>query len=144
MHVPFDPADLPAPTVPDLARVLAEQQQPGPCVAAADFERLARPRLLTIQHAIWGQTTFRPDQEDIMRNVLARKDVLTLLPTGAGKSRTYQLPALIRPGLTLVISPLIALQRDQVEGIAEQPVGSAALLNSTVRATDQSWPLILS
>jgi ATP-dependent DNA helicase RecQ len=56
-----------------------------------------------------------------MRDVLAGKDVLTLLPTGAGKSRTYQLPALIRPGLTLVISPLIALIRDQVEKLREVP-----------------------
>src|SRR6185295_13542057 len=59
--------------------------------------------------------------EEIMRDVLAGDDVLTLLPTGAGKSRTYQLPALIRPGLTLVISPLIALIRDQVEKLREVP-----------------------
>lgn len=56
-----------------------------------------------------------------MRDVLAGRDVLTLLPTGAGKSRTYQLPALLRPGLTLVISPLIALIRDQVEKLREVP-----------------------
>src|SRR5439155_9122893 len=62
---------------------------------------------------------FRPGQEEIIKAVLAGKDVLTLLPTGAGKSRTYQLPALIRPGLTLVISPLIALIRDQVEKLRE-------------------------
>src|SRR5437762_2585707 len=74
-----------------------------------------------MQQAIWGQASFRPLQQDIMRDVLAGKDVLTLLPTGAGKSRTYQLPALIRPGLTLVISPLIALIRDQVEKLREVP-----------------------
>src|SRR5207249_2153320 len=59
--------------------------------------------------------------EEIIRDVLAGKDVLTLLPTGAGKSRTFQLPALIRPGLTLVVSPLIALIRDQVEKLREVP-----------------------
>jgi ATP-dependent DNA helicase RecQ len=138
MEVPFDPADLPAPTVPDLARVLAEQQLPGPCVAEADFECLARPRLLAVQQAIWGQVTFRPGQEDIMRNVLAGKDVLTLLPTGAGKSRTYQLPALIRPGLTLVISPLIALIRDQVEKLREVPgMTCVAALVSGMDASSQ-------
>ena len=121
MHLDFDPADLPAPTVSDLALVLAEQELPGPHVAEADFEAVARPRLLAVQRAIWGQETFRPGQEEIMRAVLAGKDVLTLLPTGAGKSRTYQLPALIRPGLTLVISPLIALIRDQVEKLREVP-----------------------
>jgi ATP-dependent DNA helicase RecQ len=138
MEVPFVPADLPAPTVPDLARVLAEQQLPGPGVAEADFECLARPRLLAVQQAIWGQTTFRLGQEDIMRNVLAGKDVLTLLPTGAGKSRTYQLPALIRPGLTLVISPLIALIRDQVEKLREVPgMTCVAALVSGMDASSQ-------
>jgi ATP-dependent DNA helicase RecQ len=121
MHEPFDPADLPAPTVPDVERVLVEQQLPTPFVSAADFERIAKPRLLAVQQAIWGQSAFRPLQEEIMRDVLAGKDALTLLPTGAGKSRTYQLPALIRPGLTLVISPLIALIRDQVEKLREVP-----------------------
>src|SRR6266851_1992134 len=121
MDLPFNPEDLPAPTVPDIERVLAEQQLPTPFVAAADFERVAKPRLLAVQQAIWGQDSFRPLQEDIMRDVLAGSDALTLLPTGAGKSRTYQLPALIRPGLTLIISPLIALIRDQVEKLREVP-----------------------
>jgi ATP-dependent DNA helicase RecQ len=121
MGLPFDPSDLPAPTVSDVARVLAAQELPDPFVAEADFERVARPRLLAVQEAIWGHSSFREGQEAIMRDVLAGKDVLTLLPTGAGKSRTFQLPALIRPGLTLVISPLIALIRDQVEKLREVP-----------------------
>lgn len=121
LDLPFTPEDLPAPTVSDLARVLAKQQLASPFVEEAYFTALALPRLLTVQKAIWGQTSFRPGQEEIIRDVLAGKDVLTLLPTGAGKSRTYQLPALIRPGLTLVISPLIALIRDQVEKLREVP-----------------------
>jgi ATP-dependent DNA helicase RecQ len=72
-----------------------------------------------VQQAVWGQDRFHPAQEDIIRSMLAGNDVLTLLPTGAGKRRTYQLPALIRPGLTLIISPLIALIRDQVEKLRE-------------------------
>jgi ATP-dependent DNA helicase RecQ len=69
--------------------------------------------------------------------VLAGRDTLAVLPTGYGKSAIYRIAACLLAGPTVVISPLIALQRDQVEGITEQPVGSAALLNSTTRATDQ-------
>lgn len=138
MELPFDPEDLPAPTVPDLHRVLSEQQLPTPFVAEADFEQVAKPRLLAVQQAIWGQNAFRSGQEEIMRDVLAGKDVLTLLPTGAGKSRTYQLPALIRPGLTLVISPLIALIRDQVEKLREVPgMNQVAALVSGMDAASQ-------
>ena len=99
---------------------------------------LARPRLLAVQKAIWNQDSFRAGQEEIIRDVLAGKDVLTLLPTGAGKSRTYQLPALIRPGLTLVISPLIALIRDQVEKLREVPgITCVASLVSGMDAASQ-------
>ena len=139
MELPFAPEDLPRPTVPDLQRVLAEQQLSDPFVDEADYERLARPRLLAVQQAVWGQNSFRPGQEDIIRDVLAGKDVLTLLPTGAGKSRTYQLPALIRPGLTLVISPLIALIRDQVEKLREVPgmTWAAALISGMDAASQE-------
>jgi len=142
MGLPFDPGEIPAPSVPDLARLLAARQLPDAYVAEADFEALARPRLLAVQQAIWGQDGFRAGQEDIMRAVLAGKDVLTLLPTGAGKSRTYQLPALIRPGLTLVISPLIALIRDQVEKLREVPgMTAVAALVSGMDALSQEETL---
>lgn len=138
MDIDFDPADLPAPTIPDLQRALIEQQLLTPFVGEDDFEQFAKPRLLAVQQAIWGQVTFRPGQEAIIRDVLVGKDVLTLLPTGAGKSRTYQLPALIRPGLTLVISPLIALIRDQVEKLREVPgMTWAAALVSGMDAASQ-------
>ncbi len=139
MDLPSDPDDLPAPAIPDLARILAEQQLPDVYVCDDDFEPVAKPRLLAVQRAIWGQETFRPGQEEIMRAVLAGKDVLTLLPTGAGKSRTYQLPAMIRPGLTLVISPLIALIREQVEKLREVPgmVATAALVSGMDAASQE-------
>ncbi|MBI3977800.1 MAG: RecQ family ATP-dependent DNA helicase [Chloroflexi bacterium] len=138
MGIPFAPEELPAPTVSDLARLLAEQQLPSAFVAEADFERVALPRILAVQEAIWGQRSFRPGQEAIIRDVLAGRDVLTLLPTGAGKSRTYQLPALVRPGLTLVISPLIALIRDQVEKLREVPgLACVAALISGMDAASQ-------
>jgi len=145
--MPFhiNPDDLPAPTVPDVQRVLTEQELDTSIVTVEAYETLARPRLLAVQKAIWNQDIFREMQEEIMRDVLAGKDVLTLLPTGAGKSRTYQLPALIRPGLTLVISPLIALIRDQVEKLREVPgITCVASLVSGMDAASQEEVLRLA
>ena len=78
----------------------------------------------------FGFSEFRPLQEEIIAEVLRGRDVLALLPTGAGKSLCYQLPAVMRPGVTLVISPLIALMKDQVGGLIGRDI-SAAYLNST-------------
>ena len=66
----------------------------------------------------FGHETFRAGQRHIVDMVLAGRDTLVLMPTGGGKSLTYQLPALLRPGLTVVISPLIALMQDQVSALS--------------------------
>ena len=74
----------------------------------------------------FGFSTFRPGQEDVIRAVLAGRDAMAVMPTGQGKSLCYQLPATLLPGLTLVISPLIALMQDQVAAMRQRKVAAAA------------------
>ena len=74
----------------------------------------------------FGLTEFRPGQLEVMRAVLARRDAMAVMPTGQGKSLCYQLPATLLPGLTLVVSPLIALMQDQVESLKQRHISAAA------------------
>ena len=87
--------------------------------------------LLHLLKEHFGFTSFRPLQEDIIRDALAGRDVLALLPTGGGKSLCFQLPALAQPGLTVVVSPLIALMKDQVDGLRANGI-AATFLNSSL------------
>ena len=82
---------------------------------------------------VFGFSSFRPLQEEIIRDALGGKDVFALLPTGGGKSLCFQLPALILPGLTVVVSPLIALMKDQVDALRAAGV-AATFLNSSLPA----------
>ena len=77
----------------------------------------ARPDAHSLLSQVFGFDQFRPMQDEIVGAVASGQDVLAILPTGGGKSLCFQLPALLRPGLTVVISPLIALMRDQVRGL---------------------------
>jgi ATP-dependent DNA helicase RecQ len=86
--------------------------------------------LRAILHDVFGYPDFRPGQEEIVRAVLSGEDVLAVMPTGAGKSLLFQLPAIAREGLTIVVSPLIALMRDQVAQLTRLGI-EAGSLNST-------------
>src|SRR5579862_1476639 len=86
----------------------------------------------------FGFTSFRPLQQEIIREAMADRDVFALLPTGGGKSLCFQLPALLRPGLTVVVSPLIALMKDQVDAL--QAAGIAATFLNSSLAAGESRP----
>jgi ATP-dependent DNA helicase RecQ len=94
---------------------------------------LHRDQLFAPLKQFFGFSSFRPLQEDIIRDSLASRDVFAVLPTGGGKSLCFQLPALLRPGLAIVVSPLIALMKDQVDALQAAGVG-ATFLNSSLAA----------
>src|SRR5437016_11324983 len=94
------------------------------------------PALLPLLKQYFGFASFRPLQEEIIRDSLEGRDVFALLPTGGGKSLCFQMSALVRPGLGVVVSPLIALMKDQVDALQAGGV-AATFLNSSLE-TSQS------
>jgi len=85
------------------------------------------PTIHQILQQYWHYNAFRPLQEDIIQSVLTGHDTLALLPTGGGKSICFQVPALAKPGICLVISPLIALMKDQVEQLQKRNIAAVAI-----------------
>jgi len=97
-----------------------------------------RARTLLAHH--YGHSDFRPQQRAVIRAALAGRDILAVLPTGAGKSVCFQVPALVLGGLTLVISPLIALMQDQVAGLKRRGIPAAALHGAiSEREREETW-----
>ena len=90
----------------------------------------------SILRKYWGYDTFRPMQEEIIDSVLAGHDTLGLLPTGGGKSLTFQVPAMILPGVTIVVTPLISLMKDQVDNLADRGI-RAVLFHSGLTAREK-------
>jgi ATP-dependent DNA helicase RecQ len=88
----------------------------------------------------FGLTSFRPGQREVIEAIVSGDDCLCVMPTGGGKSLCYQLPSVIRPGLTIVVSPLIALMKDQVDGLGKRGI-PAALINSTLSQSEQDQRL---
>jgi len=82
-------------------------------------------RALDILKQYYGYSSFREGQENIIREILNGNDVLTIMPTGGGKSICYQVPAMLLDGITIVISPLISLMKDQVDNINNLGIKSA-------------------
>ncbi|HEY6579523.1 MAG TPA: ATP-dependent DNA helicase RecQ [Rubrobacter sp.] len=93
---------------------------------------------LNVLKEIFGFDSFRPGQEDVIRAVLEGKDTLAVMPTGGGKSLCYQIPALMQESLTVIVSPLISLMKDQVDSLLQSSVADAATLHSGL-SPEERW-----
>jgi ATP-dependent DNA helicase RecQ len=103
---------------------------------AGRLRRVGRPSAGEVLRGVFGHAAFRPGQEPIIEAVLAGRDCIGVMPTGAGKSLTYQIPARVVGGTTLVVSPLIALMKDQVDAMARVGV-RATFLNSSLEPEER-------
>ena len=108
--------------------------------ATTDARSVARPSPLDVLHDTFGYASFRPHQAEIIDAALAGRDVLAVMPTSAGKSVCYQVPALVLGGLTVVVSPLISLMTDQVGALRQLGV-AAACLNSSLTPAERDGVL---
>ena len=117
-----------------MASVRATDRRPAPGAEAPTLEQ-ANEAL----HSAFGYQRFRPGQEQAVRAVLEGRDTLVILPTGGGKSLCYQVPALLLPGLTVVVSPLISLMKDQVDALTARGLPAAS---STARSRAARSPTV--
>lgn len=88
---------------------------------------LTYPQPIDVLREVFGYQSFRPGQEEIISSLVTGRDVMAIMPTGGGKSLCYQIPAIVRPGLGIVVSPLIALIKDQVDTLRACGVTAAGL-----------------
>ncbi len=103
--------------------------------------RYDRERIRQLSRQRLGYDRLRPGQEAAIQSLIEGHDTLAVMPTGSGKSAIYQLAGMQLPGPVIVVSPLIALQRDQMESIEEQRIGAVALVNSTLSSADRAETL---
>ncbi len=106
-----------------------------------DISFVSGDRIERVAREAFGFEALRPGQREAIEAVLAGRDTLAVMSTGSGKSAIYQIAGLLAPGATVVVSPLIALQRDQVEDLADRAAGGAAQLNSHVSTADRQRAL---
>lgn len=121
-----------------LAELKAVSQLTLDC-AAVEVEKFRAPALAALRET-FGYDSFRPGQEDVIFSILSGRDTIGIMPTGAGKSLTYQIPARLLGGTTLVVSPLIALMKDQVDALTEVGI-RATYLNSSLVPEERSLRL---
>ena len=96
-------------------------------------QTLTYPQPIDVLREVFGYQSFRPGQEEIISQLVSGNDVMTIMPTGGGKSLCYQIPAMVRPGLGIVVSPLIALIKDQVDTLRANGVTAAGLHSGLAR-----------
>lgn len=133
---PYDPEYDAAPP-PEVRAPVADAPLPVAAPARRVAERVGpAPTPLEVLREVWGYDSFRGEQAAIIDTVVAGGDALVLMPTGSGKSLCYQVPALVRPGTGVVVSPLIALMQDQVDALSAAGV-RAGFLNSTQDPTQR-------
>ncbi|MFR9672713.1 MAG: DEAD/DEAH box helicase, partial [Rikenellaceae bacterium] len=90
-------------------------------------QRVSAPTPEEVLRRYWGYESFRPMQREVIEQILAGRDVLALLPTGGGKSLIYQVPALVEEGVCIVVTPLIALMKDQVDRLRRQGISALSI-----------------
>lgn len=112
-----------------------EQQVGGKQDVSRQHQVVTKQQALRMLETYFGYTSFRPAQEAPIASLLRNEDVIGIMPTGAGKSICFQIPALCKAGLTIVFSPLISLMKDQVDGLLVQNI-LAALINSTLTQSE--------
>ena len=132
MATPHDPRDEFEPgglVEPSAEEIWGSESIAAPAAATLTWEE-AEPKLHEVARQYWGIEELRPHQLEAMQAAIEGRDALVVMPTGGGKSLCYQAPALVRQGLTVVVSPLISLMKDQVDGLKQNGVPAAYLAST--------------